>query len=171
MITPPGTVTLSPFSVLVLPIIATDPDEPGDVLTFSLVAPAPPGAEIGEYSGLFTWMPGEGYAASTNAILIRVRDDGMPMLSDTGVLTVVVRDMDQLFEADVLPAPAGGTNFIVRWSAESGMTYRVEYAAGLIGPLWTNLPGDVQATGSVAQKEDPYTNGPIRVYRIWRLLE
>jgi hypothetical protein len=171
VITPPGTVTLSPFSVLVLPIIATDPDEPGDVLTFSLVAPAPPGAEIGEYSGLFTWMPGEGYAASTNAILIRVRDDGMPMLSDTGVLTVVVRDMDQLFEADVLPAPAGGTNFIVRWSAESGMTYRVEYAAGLIGPLWTNLPGDVQATGSVAQKEDPYTNGPIRVYRIWRLLE
>ena len=170
VMTPPGSVTMGPGSLLVFPVTASDADIPTNRLFFELVPPAPAAAEVDETTGVFAWAPHEAYALSSNEILIRVRDDGSPVLSATGVLTVVVAGLDEVFEADLLPL-GSSSNFVVRWNAESGTTYRVERASGLPWPTWEALPGDVLATGTVAQKEDPAPNGPFRFFRVWRLLE
>lgn len=161
---------LAPGSRLSLLFAATDADLPANMLTFSLVAGAPSGAAIDGATGLFSWMPSEAQALSTNTIRVRIQDDGVPALSDTGSVEIVVYGMDRLFEADVWPM-AGATGFVVRWSAESGELYRVESADQLVLPVWGALAGDVTATSSVAEKPDPNPNTVSqRFYRIMRLL-
>ena len=58
-------------------IAAEDDDVPAQSLTFSIVA-GPPGASINPTTGTFTWTPPSGL--STNAVTIRVTDNGVPSL-------------------------------------------------------------------------------------------
>ncbi len=69
---------------------ASDPDIPANTLSFSLDPGAPAGAGINSSSGLFSWMPTQGQAPSTNTITVRVTDNGVPSLSATQSFTVTV---------------------------------------------------------------------------------
>lgn len=73
---------------------ATDPDLPVQSLTFSLGPGAPPGALINPANGTVTWPTGEGTGPSTNQFDIVVTDNGVPPLSATGSVTVVVNEVN-----------------------------------------------------------------------------
>lgn len=165
-----GTVTVAPGSLLVVHINATDADEPANELSFSLLPPVPSGAAIEAATGVFTWTPDNSFAETSNDVQIVVTDDGDPALSATGTLTVLVLGLGDVFNADVLPMEEGGTNFVVRWNAEIGATYRVESVDILPGAEWSILPGDILATGVVAHKEDAESSEKEhRFYRVWKI--
>jgi hypothetical protein len=61
----------------------------------------------------------------------------------------------------VLPKPVmlpltfvGAEGVVVTWSAVSNVTYRVQYKPDLSAAIWTDLVGDVTATGATASKTD-----------------
>ncbi|MFO1511864.1 MAG: Ig-like domain-containing protein [Verrucomicrobiota bacterium] len=74
-------------STLTLTNQATDTDV-GDILSYALVDP-PNGVAI-TTNGVITWTPTLAQSASTNIITTIVTDNGVPALSDTNSITVVV---------------------------------------------------------------------------------
>jgi hypothetical protein len=60
---------------------------------------------------------------------------------------------------------AGTTNIAITWSAVSNGTYRVQFNPVLNTTNWTDLAGDVIATGSTASKTDTMTTTN-RFYRV-----
>ncbi len=60
---------------------------------------------------------------------------------------------------------AGGTEVTVVWSAVPGRTYRVQFKDAVEAP-WTDLPGEVTATGDTASKTDTTAGASLaRFYR------
>src|SRR5438477_9927495 len=57
---------------------ATDPDIPTNRLTFSLDPGAPAGAKVNPTNGVFRWRAKRSQAPSTNVVVVRVTDDGVP---------------------------------------------------------------------------------------------
>ena len=68
---------------------ATDPDEPRDKLTFSLIS-KPEGAQLDPVSGVFTWTPTTQQADQSYPIRVRVTDNGPGALYDEISSTVRV---------------------------------------------------------------------------------
>jgi hypothetical protein len=72
----------------------------------------------------------------------------------------------------VAPAPvvlsltgAGTSNIVITWNAVSSTTYRVQFKSELNVAGWSDLPGDVTASGSTGFKTDlPTTSN--RFYRV-----
>ena len=61
----------------------------------------------------------------------------------------------------------GLTAATIQWQSVSGKTYRLQYQGPLNGGSWTNVPGDVTATGATSTKSDPTLNGAVnRFYRV-----
>ena len=123
--------------------IATDPDAPPQTLTFSLDAGAPAGAMINATSGVFTWTPSTSLAPGTNAVTVRVTDNGVPPLSVAQTLTVVVQT-SSISMTGVSLTPDGRPTF--SWATQPGRTYRVEWKADINDPAWQPLE-DLNATG------------------------
>jgi len=73
--------------------VAIDVDLPPNRLTFALVS-APNGVNLNSASGVLTWTPTEAQGPSTNQIVVKVTDDGVPPLSATNSFTVVVREVN-----------------------------------------------------------------------------
>jgi hypothetical protein len=69
---------------------------PAQNFFFSLAPGAPRGARIHPQTGIFSWTPGRDYGLSTNRMIVRVTDDGIPSLTSTQLLTVVVGDFTEL---------------------------------------------------------------------------
>src|SRR5213075_826898 len=78
---------------LSLTATATDSDQPPQTLTFSLLPGAPNGAFINPTTGAFTWTPSS--APFTNAITVKVDDNGSPALNATQSFTVTVLTLPQ----------------------------------------------------------------------------
>ena len=57
---------------------ATDPD--GDLLTWSLVDPAPAGVQVNPDSGVILWQTAPGMGHATNQLTVQVLDNGIPRL-------------------------------------------------------------------------------------------
>src|SRR5207302_2023015 len=86
--------TITELDTLVVTNTATDSDLPANTLTFSLVSP-PAGMIIDPSSGVLTWTPTEAQGPSTNAIRVKVTDNGTPALSDTkGFITLTPKEAD-----------------------------------------------------------------------------
>ena len=77
--------------LLLVTNVATDPDLPPNTLTWSLGPTAPNNASINAV-GVFSWRPTAIQGPSTNQIPIIVTDNGVPPMSATQILTVIVRD-------------------------------------------------------------------------------
>jgi hypothetical protein len=67
---------------------AYDQDLPAQALTFSLIDP-PAGASIDPTSGMFTWTP-SGDQCGSFTFIVKVTDDGIPILSDQEEITVTI---------------------------------------------------------------------------------
>ncbi len=90
---------------------ATDPDET-DQLTFSLDPGAPTNAVIDPHTGVFRWRPTREQASSTNWITIRVNDHGVPDLSDSSTIAVVVNSYLEVSAGSALVQAGTTTNEI-----------------------------------------------------------
>jgi len=84
--------TVNELVALSLTNTASDPDMPGDTLSYSLLA-APAGASVSS-AGVITWTPGEVQGPSTNTFTTRVVDNGVPPLSATNSFTVIVSEVN-----------------------------------------------------------------------------
>ena len=73
---------------LVLTNSVTDPDQPPQALTWSLLN-APAGAAI-DAGGVFAWRPTMAQSPATHSLAVRVADDGVPSLSATQGFSVTV---------------------------------------------------------------------------------
>ena len=60
-----------------------------------------------------------------------------------------------------------GADVNLSWYAISNRTYRLQYSGDLSANNWTDLPGDVSATGATASKTDTTLgNASQRFYRV-----
>lgn len=154
--------TVHAGSLVSLTTTATDPDVPADILTFTLDPGAPATAEINATDGIFTWTPGSESIGSTNAITVRVTDNGVPALSATTTFQITVVS-PPVFQSITL----SGEDLTLIWSAIAGSTYRVQYKVNLDDLTWTDLPGDVTATAASASKLVTMDGDAQRFYQIF----
>jgi len=73
-------------------VSATDVDLPTQRLTHALIQ-GPAGLTVSS-NGVVSWRPTEAQGPSTNVVLIRVSDDGVPALSATNSVEIVVREVN-----------------------------------------------------------------------------
>lgn len=162
-------IRLGPGSLLRLTVTGVDTDMPPNNISFSLLPGAPSGATL-QSGGMFEWQPDDLDALTTNIIAVKVQDDGVPPMASTGAFVIVVGGVDEIFAAQV-DSGMGPSGFTIRWNAQSGQTYQVEYTGHLLTGVWSNLGATVTATGSVATKVDESAGATSqRFYRIFRLL-
>jgi subtilase family serine protease len=84
--------TVDEGQIVVIVSEASDSDA-GQTLTFSLLS-APPNATIHPATGIITWPTGETDGPGTNLFVARAVDNGLPSLSATASVTVIVREVN-----------------------------------------------------------------------------
>ena len=107
VLTVAGDQVIDELATLTVTNTATDPDLPATPLAFELLSP-PPGAAIDPLTGVVTWTPTEAQGASTNTIVVRVTDSGVPRLSATNSFRVIVKDGSQIPVHQRWVFPTGG---------------------------------------------------------------
>jgi hypothetical protein len=75
-------------------LAASDSDQPAQRLTFALIS-GPDGFSVNPNTGQVLFRPTEVQGPSTNRVVVRVSDDGVPALSTTNSFTVVVLEINQ----------------------------------------------------------------------------
>lgn len=150
--------TLHAGSTLTFTNAATDPDLPANTLSYSLDPAAPAAASVHPSSGVFTWTTTD-VDLGTNAITVRVTDNGVPPLSDAKSFTVAV-----------LPRPSvrsvvADDEVVLTWNVIAGTTYQVQFKNDLSDPSWTNLGSPITATEDALSVSDPADVGQ-RFYRV-----
>ena len=75
-------------------LAASDSDQPAQRLTFALIS-GPDGLSVNPNTGQVLFRPTEVQGPSTNRVVVRVSDDGVPALSATNSFTVVVLEINQ----------------------------------------------------------------------------
>ncbi len=91
---PIGNKTVDELTTLVFTATATDPDLPGQSLTFSLGPGAPSGASIDPLTGVFTWMPAESQGPGIYSVKVIVTDNGISPKSDFEIIHVTVNEVN-----------------------------------------------------------------------------
>jgi hypothetical protein len=152
--------TVHAGSTITFTNFATDTDIPANALSYSLDSGAPDDASVHPDSAVFSWTTTDADAGSTNAITVRVTDNGVPPLSDAQTFTAVVLDKPNIQSASLEDG-----NLALTWTAIEGTTYRVQYKDDLNEPAWTTLGDDVVASGPTASISDPVGSAQ-RFYRI-----
>jgi len=121
--------------------VATDPDSPPQILTFSLLSP-PFGAAINPSNGLFTWRPAISQSGA-NLLNVVVSDNGTPSLSATQSFTVTI---SKPAPPQLAPTNSGGV-FSLRIAGDAGPDYIIEAAGKLrTGTAWLPLATNLSAT-------------------------
>ncbi|MEK7677597.1 MAG: putative Ig domain-containing protein, partial [Verrucomicrobiota bacterium] len=150
---------------LVLTATATDSDSPANALSYSLVA-GPAGASIASATGVFTWSTTEADLGSTNAVTLRVSDDGVPSRSDTNTFSIVV-----VSQPVIQQVSASAGTVTLTWSSLAGQSYRVQHKSDLLQGNWTDLnigaAGIIVANGPTASASDNTVGAALRrFYRV-----
>jgi glucuronoarabinoxylan endo-1,4-beta-xylanase len=117
--------TINPGVTLTITNSVVDPDVPGQTLTFSLLN-APTNASLvtaNATNALFTWRPLIAQADGTNAVQIKVTDNGTPNLSATHNFLIIVN-----------PASSSAFDSVTMSGGATTLS-----ATGLIGPDYTLL--------------------------------
>jgi hypothetical protein len=86
--------TVNEQTLLTFTATASDPDEDGETLTFTLDPGAPAGAGIDPSSGVFAWTPSEAQGPGVYTITVRVTDNGAPPLSAAQSFKVTVNEVN-----------------------------------------------------------------------------
>ena len=150
--------TVSAGIPMLVTLSATDPDV-GQTLAYSLVSgPATltvsPGGDV-------RWNPSSAQAGA-NPVRVRVRDNGVPALSDERTFIITVTDPSR----PELTVQLTGNQLELLLPTVSGRSYRVEVADELSGD-WQSLQG-VTGTGNVLKIIDP--SFPASAQRFYRAL-
>ena len=92
VLTVPTNQTINELALWTANATAVDPDLPTNTLTFELVS-GPSGLTVST-NGLISWTPSEPQGPSTNAIIVRLLNDGVPSLSATNSFTLIVNEVN-----------------------------------------------------------------------------
>ncbi|MCI0537364.1 MAG: cadherin repeat domain-containing protein [Verrucomicrobiales bacterium] len=162
-----GNRTIHPDETLAFSAVATDPDQPAQVLTFSLDPGAPAGASINPETGAFNWTPTEAEAGGTYTATIRVTDGGSPKLSSTKTFTIVVAgSVGDLRLIGVVVSTEGAAT--IRWRATAGSAYRLLYKNSLDDATWSLVGETVGTDGSGVLEDRTAIRVSQRFYRLER---
>ena len=158
--TTPTNYAVTAGATLSFPNTATDFDAPGQTLSWSKAA-GPAGATVDAASGLFVWRPAAATAAQTTTAVVRVTDDGIPPLTATQVVQLVVAAPAKPSLQSLSVAPTG-ISFTVSGSA--GPDYVLAASTNLVN--WSAIATASNATPPVTLRDTAFTNFPRRFYRI-----
>jgi hypothetical protein len=145
---------------LAFEVKASDPNLPVQALTFSLDAGAPAGATIDPATGVFAWTPAFAQGPSTNQIVVRVTDDGVPPLSTARSFSVVVRELNVAPTLAVIPAQRIDELTLLtvtNTASEANMHATVGYAL-LNPPAGANIANNGVITWIPSEAQGPGTN-------------
>ncbi len=152
--------TINAGVILNVTNVATDPDAPPQMLTFSLLTN--PSNSTLNAAGVFNWRPSVSQAGTTNPVSVMVADNGTPSLSATNNFNVIVNPVSK---------PGLGT------ISYNGTQFSATVSAGTIGPdyvveISTNLTG-WQALLTTNSPPQPFTftdttvsSAPAKFYRV-----
>ena len=137
---------------------ATDPDA-GQRLTFSVLS-APTNSTLNTTNGIFTWRPLVSQADTTNAITVKVADNGTPSLSATNRYTIVV---NPLAAATLRSVSLAGETVALTVDGAVGPDYTLLTSTNLTEwqVLFRTNPAAMPAT-----LVDTNSAAPIRFYRL-----
>ena len=141
-----------------LSFTATATNLNNDPMLFSLDPGAPAAAVIGPTNGLFSWTPADADVGS-HAITIRATDTSNA-LSGAATFTVTVVPRPTITSVQI-----SGGQVSLAWSAIPGDSYQLQSNTNLTG-VWTNVPGAVSATNTIATTIDSSSLVASRFYRI-----
>ncbi|HWY32246.1 MAG TPA: LamG-like jellyroll fold domain-containing protein, partial [Candidatus Acidoferrum sp.] len=133
---PVSDTTILAGRTLLVTNIATDPDLPAQMLTFSLPSP-PSGATISSTSGLFEWRPSVAQSGAKYPFTVQVADNGTPAMSATQSFSVTVLRPAQ--PATGVPQFSGG-QLSLQVNGDAGPDYSIyattNPAVGLANWTW-----------------------------------
>jgi hypothetical protein len=112
---------------------ASDLQAPPQLLTYSIVT-APTNATITTNSGVFTWRAPVAYANSSNVVILKVADNGSPVLASTQSFVVTVLPFAQ---PGIAPSTLTSNRVQLTVSGDAGPDYTVQASTNL--STWTNL--------------------------------
>jgi hypothetical protein len=116
---------------------ATDPDEPGQTLTFGFASIAPAGATLDPATGAFAWTPTAEQSDHTYRIALRVTDNGSPPLNNAQAAEVTVVGLRVLAVEREPDSDALGVVF----RCIPGRRYQLQFKDHLDDPDWLDVPG------------------------------
>ncbi|HTD68526.1 MAG TPA: hypothetical protein VK846_18545, partial [Candidatus Limnocylindria bacterium] len=111
-------------------------DVPGQPLTFSLDADAPPGASIHPSTGVFNWTPSNDQLFGPTSVTVRVTDNGSPQMSDAQMLVITV--LTNLASASVQLVSTGAVWRYLDTGTDQGLAWR---GLGFNDSSWTTGAG------------------------------
>jgi hypothetical protein len=141
---------------------ATDSDVPANTLSYSLIG-APPGATINPASGAFGWIPTEAQGPGVYTFDVVVTDDGVPNLTDTDSVTIMVLEFNRDPVLDPVGPRSGDEGTLIGFTATATdldqpanlLTFTLEDGPGAVPPgasitaggVFTWTPTEVQGPG------------------------
>jgi hypothetical protein len=84
-------------------------DQNNDTLRFTFGSTPPAGAALDSVTGVFTWVPGYRQSGAYPVVFKVYERDRVPVLSDTAIITIAVKDTNH---APVLSYPPDGASFV-----------------------------------------------------------
>lgn len=91
---------------------------------------------------------------------------GGVILGNQRTATLTIIDNTMPARPVIQTISASGGNVTITWSAVTGLIYRVQFKPTLGTTNWSDLPGDVTASGTTATKTNNAVSGNERYYRI-----
>jgi hypothetical protein len=155
---PGGTVTVT--------LAGRDPDSPPQSLLYTLDPATLPGPVLDPVGGVLQWSIDSSLAPGRYPLTVRVADNGTPSLSATQTVVVTVVGATGPGIAVAAPTLTNG-QLNLSWSSTPGTVYRVQFSSDLGTDAWTDVPGDIPATGIISTLSTPLsTSAPYRFYRV-----
>jgi len=124
---------INPGQTLLITNLATDPNQPGQTLTYAMPV-APSNAVMNASNGILSWRPLISQGHTINPFTIIVSDNGLPSLSATQNFNVTVRSVT-VPQVSISTVTNGQLTMMV--SGAVGPDYILQASTNLI--TWTNL--------------------------------
>lgn len=144
--------------LLSIQAMATDPDIPTNILTFTLDG-APSGMNINASSGLVSWTPTLA-DFGTNTATVRVTDNGVPPRSDTATFQIVVTGSPSSLGI----TRASGNLMQVNITGDVGIKYDLQYSTNLT--QWDSLLQFNLPSSPYPYVDPGSATAPSRFYRL-----